>query len=315
MAHSEQDPLITADIAPKPSRCGRAITISIAIGCVWVGYQFMTNGPNGSAHTISALEKYTDAEGDSESGDFVRELITNNDNDYLCDANFVYEDVNQYPDLYRFSCAQISSFSTVSSASLECDDGFALKCLVSASYGRTSGSCSELTANPDGCGFSFFGDAVDCAADAAVCSGERVDYCIDAETGAEMAPQSGGGCLAVCTCGFDEPMFFNPADCFGDETSTICSGKPGDSDPQNMYLPQRVWDEDCAENQQCTLSFSMSDDTVFECTNDAQNKSNVYFDSINGVLMDDFESVAIDQMYDDCAYMDLKVLAVCEATA
>lgn len=47
--------------------------------------------------------------GADRTGEFELTLITNNKNDYLCSADFVYNDVNTHGDIYAFACAQVTS--------------------------------------------------------------------------------------------------------------------------------------------------------------------------------------------------------------
>ena len=196
---------------------------------------------------------------------------------------------------------------------LTCDDGYVLSCLVSASYGRTAGSCGELDENPNGCGIAYKRSPIKCDSDTVVCDDEDFEECTNDLTGRKVFTNSGcGDCLGVCSCGFTAPLFYNVADCFGDPTSTVCSGDKGDDDPQNIYLPQQVWKKDCVGNKQCTLEWSNTGEK-YSCFNSYYSYNNVYYNAINGVEMDRFDEVVIDEMYATCAYMDLKVLAVCES--
>ena len=117
-------------------------------------------------------------------------------------------------------------------------------------------------------------------------------------------------CLGVCGCGFTEPLFYNVADCFGDQSSTVCTGNDGKVDTVNTYLPQEVWENDCKGNQECTLSF---DGDEYSCYNDDDMITNIYYTSINGVDFDRFEEVVTDNHMAICNQMQFKVLGVCQS--
>ena len=199
---------------------------------------------------------------------------------------------------------------------MACDDGYTLKCLVSASYGRTAGSCVELEDNPYGCGISYDESPIICESDDTLCNDVELEGCKDSLSGDYYSAISGcQDCMPVCGCGMDAPQFYNVADCFGDTTSTICSGQNGDTDPQNIYLPLTVWNNDCKDKQECTLTLSnngASSSDILSCWNTEFNYENVYYAYINGQPFDRFNDVVKDEMYSTCAYMDLKVLGVCQ---
>ena len=84
-------------------------------------------------------------------------------------------------------------------------------------------------------------------------------------------------------------------------------------DPENMYLPQSVWDSDCAGQRDCTLSLTNTAEThSCESHNDGPTINNTYYDMENTVPFDDFEGF-LEQMLPNCQPVDLKVLGICEA--
>ena len=75
-----------------------SIVISL-IGIIFLGDHFRVPLPN-----INDVEI-----GEDREGEFERTLITNNPNDYLCSADFVYNEMNTHGDIYSFACAQVTS--------------------------------------------------------------------------------------------------------------------------------------------------------------------------------------------------------------
>ena len=141
----------------------------------------------------------------------------------------------------------------------------------------------------------------------------ELEGCVNSLTGESMVTTSAcSDCMPICVCE-DSPQFYNVADCFGDTTSTVCSGQPGDIDPQNIYMPYSVWENDCKDKNKCTLTLSNEDDDdVLSCYNTEFDFENVYYRHLNGKQFDRFGAVVRGEMYETCAYMDLKVLGVCE---
>eukprot|EP01083_Nonionella_stella_P185118 674139_1 len=296
----------TLNSKPKSSKtCRNLFIIMITlVVCVYIMFQLSSKN-----RIHQAMHQDIDDE-DS------KVLFTNNPNNYLCDPDFLFDQVNVDTSTYQFACAMINSYEGETSLELACESGFTLSCLVSASYGRTAGSCLELTANPSGCGFSY-SECITCQEDSFVC-GEDAQYelneCVNSQNGDTMTTTSGcSDCMPVCACGMDAPQFYNVADCFGDTTSTICEGRPGDIDHQNVYLPYNAWVNGCQGQNQCSLQLSNTGDT-YSCHNSEFNLDNVFYNAINGEVMDNFDEVVFQGFYQTCAYMDLKVLAVCKAS-
>eukprot|EP00484_Ammonia_sp_Unknown_P027512 CAMPEP_0197032262 /NCGR_PEP_ID=MMETSP1384-20130603/10983_1 /TAXON_ID=29189 /ORGANISM="Ammonia sp." /LENGTH=310 /DNA_ID=CAMNT_0042461897 /DNA_START=50 /DNA_END=982 /DNA_ORIENTATION=+ len=303
----ETAPLVTKTVPTQNSTLrGKNLCVIVCLiaGCILISYQM-----------IAAAPKLNEMVEQVSSDEIERVLFTNNPNEaYLCDADFLFEDVNTDPDTYQFACAMISSFGTETSTVLECPDGYVLDCLVGASYGRTAGSCEELVTSTDGCGFAYSEAPIVCEADSIVCdSAAEFEECVDSQTQSLLTADSACDCVPMCACDLDHPQFYNVADCFGDTTSTICSGKPGDWDPQNLYMPYAVWLNDCEGKQQCELSLSNVVSNVYSCWNEEFQFENVYYSAVNGVAFGGFHQVVLGQMLPTCAYMDFKVLSVCKA--
>jgi len=251
-----------------------------------------------------------------ETGVFERTLITNNDNDYLCNADFLYNEVNTNSDDYAFACTQVSSDGSNETErtemDLECKPGFELSCLVSATYGNTAGSCTELSGAVNGCGVPFDDGPISCEDHSIRCADQmRVgSEFLQCEYDGTMIYGGGGGCqdcAPMCLCGMDSPMFYNVADCFGDRYSTICTQQSGTYDPFSLYFPSAVWERDCVGKQSCSLTLS---DNVYQCE-DTAGDSQFYYSTINGVAFDDLYKINASYA-SDCGKMDLKLLAICE---
>ena len=200
---------------------------------------------------------------------------------------------------------------------LECKEGYVLKCLASASYGNTAGSCSEVDSNANGCGIAFEKRAdVNCDYDN--CVDSSIEVCTEKSEILHREIEidyntSCDNCLAICECGFSDPLFYNVADCFGEGSSTICTGKDTEEDElevdtMNTYLPQEVWDNDCVGKKECYLALEGED---YTCTED--DETQVYYTGVNGYEFARFQEVAIDNHMSECEKMNFKILGVCEA--
>ena len=174
-------------------------TMLIITGLFWAEPLIRSSTPRLSNRVprVSAVRSHIVSENGIE-----RRLITDNPNVYLCDASFLYHDVNMEPDRYRFSANTLSSSDGSDSMSVQCDDGYTLSCLVSASYGMTSGSADEVASAPNGCGLSHDQSPTKCLEDSVSCKDGRFEGCIDTFHGLEALATSGcSECVAVCKCG------------------------------------------------------------------------------------------------------------------
>lgn len=89
--------------------------------------------------------------------------------------------------------------------------------------------------------------------------------------------------------------------------------KPSDEKPsslaglRDMYVPQRVWDDDCLDRHECVLDFAHGGR---ECHGlvDGETVHNEYFETVNGVQMEALP----DSIYTQCVAVGIRVVALCE---
>ena len=192
---------------------------------------------------------------------------------------------------------------------LQCDEGYILSCLVSASYGKTSGLSEEVITAPNGCGLVYDGSPTECLEGSISCHNGRFEGCIDTFHGTEALTASGcSECVSVCKCGMNAPLFNNVADCFGDEMSTACNGEEGQNE-QYLYLPDSVWRRDCEGKEECMLIMGSG---AVRCYDDETQRDNAYYSTVNGEGMDGFPSVMTNGYFADCSEVAFKILAICE---
>jgi len=80
---------------------------------------------------------------------------------------------------------------------------------------------------------------------------------------------------------------------------------------QYPVLPESVWESDCAGHNACTLELGHVGSGENTCL-DMSGVVNAYYDSVNGVEMDDLDWSAINGFKKDCQFVALKVQALCE---
>ena len=80
---------------------------------------------------------------------------------------------------------------------------------------------------------------------------------------------------------------------------------------QYPVLPESVWESDCAGHNACTLELGHVGSGENTCL-DLSGVVNAYYDSVNGVEMDDLDWSAINGFKKDCQFVALKVQALCE---
>eukprot|EP01083_Nonionella_stella_P013393 37723_1 len=168
---------------------------------------------------------------------------------------------------------------------IQCDEGYTLTCLVSATYGNSAGACSDIGYNevrdtPLGCGWDPTEAPVVCADFECTGSHEsQVEGCeAVSKADAWIATDSPClDCMPLCHCGDDSPQFYNVADCFGDPTSSICMGNTQQIADSNLYLPQSVWDDYCEGRNSCVLNQSLA---THRCYNSEDEMTYEYFESI-----------------------------------
>ena len=102
---TEYEPLLMGVDKPSNSHnisCRNLLTIiCILIAGSIISYELITSQPQ--QPSITPIKQ--------QSMESSRELITNNPNDdYLCEADFLYEEMNRYPRKYQYTCSTISSF-------------------------------------------------------------------------------------------------------------------------------------------------------------------------------------------------------------
>ena len=99
---NECEPLLK-NIDNKPTK--KSYRNSLTMICLIIVGSIITYELLSSSHSESSAPIQQDSVRTS------KVLFTNNPNEaYLCDTEFLYHDVNIYPEKYQFSCAMISSF-------------------------------------------------------------------------------------------------------------------------------------------------------------------------------------------------------------
>ena len=236
-------------------------------------------------------------------------LLSDNTNNYLCDPQEIVS-ASSNSDAYQFACSQ--------GGDLECPSNYIMKCIVYASYGNTAGSCSELSDNPYGCGFTR---TVTCANNFS-CVGDHggeIDSCWDTTSDSVVYTHNPcTDCLPMCGCTnglYNAPQFYNVADCFGDKNSRSCNSENAIQD--TVYLPNNLFHKYCHQQESCYIEL-VGQET--KCTDDDGNEQ-IYYDSVFVSSTSDqqghtqqfanFTSNIIDNNLSQCTPAKLKILALC----